>query len=393
MTKTTNAFDVNSRASITAAVILGTIGVLSFIVQPGLAFGFVSTFGTTEEVANQLLATEGFGMASGALLFAIASRFLNWRHLVGIAIVAAALGNMFSALADSPNGAFRAARFLTGLGEGGIIVLSFAIISLTARIERNLGIYLSVLLTYGAIGLWLVPYALSAIGLKGVFWFWAILTGASFATVFYSPTTASVREAPSPTAIYVGPVMIAYAVFAILLYNAAIGVAWANLFFIGLEITSNEGAVANALLVSQFVAILGALLAIVAEKKISQWAAIISGVLVGAASLSILMGKQSYAIFLISVSVFNFAWNFLLPFLLSAIEDMRKGEMMTVTIATQIAGLTVAGPLIAAEIFARSGSIQVAIFTSVLLLILSVIIFVPAKIMHDRLLKAENSNL
>lgn len=389
----TNAFDVNSRASITAAVILGTIGVLSFIVQPGLAFGFVSTFGTTEEVANQLLATEGFGMASGALFFAIASRFLNWRHLVGGAIVAAALGNMFSALADNPNSAFRAARFLTGLGEGGIIVLSFAMISLTTRIERNLGIYLSVLLTYGAIGLWLVPFALSAVGLKGVFWFWAILTGASFATVFYSPQTAAARAAPSPTAIYVGPVMIAYAVFAILLYNAAIGLAWANLFFIGLEITPNEGAVANALLVSQFVAILGALFAIVAEKKISQWAAIISGILVGAAALAILMGKSSYAIFLISVSVFNFAWNFLLPFLLSAIEDMRKGEMMTVTIATQIAGLTVAGPLIAAEIFARNGSIQVAIFTSILLLILSVIIFVPAKIMHDRLLKAERTNL
>lgn len=147
------------------------------------------------------------------------------------------------------------------------------------------------------------------------------------------------------------------------------------------------------MLVSQFVAILGALFAIVAEKKISQWAAIISGILVGAAALAILMGKSSYAIFLISVSVFNFAWNFLLPFLLSAIEDMRKGEMMTVTIATQIAGLTVAGPLIAAEIFARNGSIQVAIFTSILLLILSVIIFVPAKIMHDRLLKAERTNL
>ena len=50
---TRSGTDVNSRGTITSAIILGTIGVLAFIVQPGLVQGFVVELGLTE-AADQL---------------------------------------------------------------------------------------------------------------------------------------------------------------------------------------------------------------------------------------------------------------------------------------------------------------------------------------------------
>lgn len=127
--------DVNSATAIGSAVILGTIGVLSFIVQPGLVQGFSSQYEVGEDVANFLASAEGFGIALATIITAFASRAVNWRIIVGLSLSVAAGGNIISALINEPNDAFRVARFITGLGEGGIISMSFSMIGLTRRIE------------------------------------------------------------------------------------------------------------------------------------------------------------------------------------------------------------------------------------------------------------------
>ena len=376
--------DVNSTASITAAVILGTIGVLSFIVQPGLGYGFTVSFNVTEAEANRLLASEGFGIASGAVLGAVLSRMASWRLVCLVSILVAVLGNILSGTITESGTVLSIARSLTGLGEGGIIVLSFAMIGLTERIERNIAIYITVLLIYGAIGLWLMPAALAAIGLNGIFYFWAVVTAASMILIPNLTPFADSRETPSPTAAYVGLPMLVVAFLAVLAYNTAIGIAWANLFFVGMEVRKDEGAVATALLLSQFVAIGGAVLAVIIEKKIGRWPPIISGIIVGAGSISLLLGNPSFLIFGIAVCLFNFIWNFFLPFMLSSVEDMRLGEMMSLTIAVQMIGLTVAGPMVAAGILENGGSLQTALTVTIVLMFLSLAGLSVAKIAHRK---------
>ena len=78
--------------------------------------------------------------------------------------------------------------------------------------------------------------------------------------------------------------------------------------------------------------------------------------------------------------------------MLSTIEDIRKGEMMTVTNATQMFGLTVAGPLIAAEILKLGGSLQLALQTALVLILLSLALLILAKIKHSYVLTLEQSS-
>lgn len=378
--------DVNSTASIAAAVILGTIGVLSFIVQPGLGYGFTVSFGVTEADANKLLAAEGFGIASGAVLGAILSRIVNWRILCAVSLSLAILGNVLSATISNYDTTLSLARSLTGLGEGGVIVLSFSMIGLTERIERNIAIYLSVLLTYGAIGLWLIPFALQTIGLSGIFIGWALITGISLLLVPHLPPFANSRKIPSATAAYVGLPMLIVAILAVLAYNTAIGIAWANLFFVGMGINDNPDAVAGALLLCQFIAIGGAILAVFLEKRLGRWPPIISGILVGAGSIALLTGNPSFLVYIIAVCLFNFIWNFFLPFMLSSVEDMRIGEMMTIIIAVQMIGLTVAGPMIAATILDSGGNLQTALTITIVLMLVSLGGLSVAKIARRRAL-------
>lgn len=372
------AVDVNAPGTIASAVVLGTIGVLSFIVQPGLVQGFVSELGLREAAANDLAFAEMLGVAIAACVAAVISRGMSWRMIVAASLVLAVLGNVGSAAAPD-HFLLQVSRVVTGLGEGGVISLSFTVIGLTTKPERNLSVYLVLLLTYGAVGLWAMPAAFDLIGLDGVFVFWAMLTVASLVTVRWLPRTAPGRAERSPTAANVGVPMLVVAMLAVLIYNIAIGVAWANLFLIGMEIEPDEQAIANALLLSQFVAIFGALVPVFMERRLGRWLPLSVGAFGGALCIALLLGEPSYLVFTIAVCGFNFLWNFFMPFLLSSVGDMVvDGEVISVAIALQMIGLG-GGPFVAARILDAGGTFQTIEITSIVLLLASFLLLAVAK--------------
>lgn len=185
--------DVNSRGTITAGLILGTIGVLSFIVQPGLVQGFVSVLGLSEADSNLLASVEMAGIAIATVVAVFLVRTLSWKTILAVAILIAALGNFFSAVDDDATN-LQIARFITGLGEGLIISLSFSIIGLTQKTERNIALYLALLMTYGAFGLWGMPLAFQTIGLKGIFIIWGVMSLLALLTLKYVPSSAASKK-------------------------------------------------------------------------------------------------------------------------------------------------------------------------------------------------------
>ena len=84
--------NVNSRSAIVSAMILGTVGVLSFIVQPGLVQGFVTELGLSEAQANGLAFSEMIGVALATVVIVVLGRFANWRLLLTIGLLLSTLG-------------------------------------------------------------------------------------------------------------------------------------------------------------------------------------------------------------------------------------------------------------------------------------------------------------
>ena len=379
---------INSRTAILSYIILGTVGVLSFIVQPGLVQAFVTELNLSEAQANGLAFAEMLGVALATVAMIFASRMVSWRILLMAGLLLAAAGNFGSALGSADS--LGVIRFIAGLGEGIVISLGFMFLGLTRNTERNLALSLVLLLTYGALGLWAMPTILAGIGLKGVFVIWALINIAALATVKFVPSSADIVEESSPSIVQVKWLYIGVALLACFLYNTAIGVAWANLFLIGMDIKPDEQAIANALLIAQFVAIPGALLAFVVATKIPRPILVGAGILLAAVAISPLLGSPDYMKFIIAVSAFNFMWNLALPFILSAVSDMdEKGRAMPCVIACQMLGLGF-GPAIAASLLGNNQGFDSIKTITIYLLVASFVVFLLPLWKYGQALKAKN---
>lgn len=378
--------DVNGVPAVVSAIILGTVGVLSFIIQPGIVQGFVAELGLAEPQAVNLAGIEMLGVAIAAILLAFVSNRLNWRMVVIAGLALAITGNVFSAVAlDSPQ--LSLARFVAGLGHGLIISMSFTFIGITRKAERNLALYLVALLTYGAFGLWYLPSFLDSFGFATLFYAFAAICAAAMVTVFYVPAAYHAAVVRNPRARQLSSALVFVALAGVLAYNLAQGIAWGILALVGIGAGHPEQAVADALFLSQILAIAGALSAVFLAHRINSHLAIAVGIFGGAASIALLIDEPGYSRFLIAVCGFNLLWNFVLPFILAKVCDFElQGRMMSYAIALQMIGLG-GGPLLAAPLIA-GGSYLPAVVVCIGMFIASYALLVGPMMSHRRLLIA-----
>lgn len=371
---------------------LGTLGVLSFIVQPGIIQLFVTKLGMDESNAVNLAGIEMLGVAISTIFLALGgtSKF-DWRLITAAGLTITIAGNIGSALFISAGGdMFQLMRFLAGFGQGIIISISFTLVSVSKNVDRNLGYYLFALLTYGALMFWQLPNISDAIGLRGIFVAWAIVTAIGFITLPYLARRVDDREEVSPLARQLSNILLLVAMLAVLAYNLAIGIAWAILFLIGLSAGLSEQVVADSLFWSQIAAIFGALLAIFSSDRLNRSVPLMGGIILSGFAIALLIGKPSYLQFLIAVCGFNFLWNLSLPFLLGTVNDFdTKGRMMPIAVALQFIGLGI-GPLIAAQLIS-DGSYYSAEITTITMFALSMGFIAIPMLKHYALVKLENA--
>ena len=340
--------DVNSRQSIVAIVYLAVVGPCVFILQPGFVQGLVVHLGLAEQQAGFIASAEMFGLATTTVLLSFISSRITWRNFVTICIFICALGNLAS-LGQSDFETLAAIRFVTGLGSGGIISLTFTMMGLTERSDRNFGYIVVWVLTYGAFGLLLMPQAYTTVGMNGVLVFFAAFCVFGLVFVKHLPDSGDHVETTGEPTNY-SQALKGITLSALLSYNTAIGIVWAYLFLVGLEAGMGEQAVANALTVSQFLGIAGAFLAVLFEVRLGRLLPLAIGIIGGAASVYYLVGDIEGTEFWIGVCGFNFLWNLSMPYLLATLADFdHKGRMVVHGVSMQFIGYAI-GPAIAAQL-------------------------------------------
>ncbi len=341
--------NVNGWPAIVSAVVLGTIGVLSFIIQPGVVQGYVEHLHVSDARAVDLVGLEMLGVALATVFMALIGTRIDWRVITAAGLLIAAAGDASSAGATHGD-LFGWLRLIAGFGEGIIISISFTFVGITAKAERNVALYLVLLLTYGAFGLWYLPVILNRIDIAGLFTVFAGLSVVALITVPFVPHGYGAGSGARPGVRQLPTAMLAVALAAVLAYNVAQGIAWAVLFLVGTSAGMAEQSVANALFASQALAVGGALASVFLAERLHRDVAIAGGILGGAASIALLLGTPGLVLFTVGVCGFNILWNFVLPFILGRIGDFdASGRMMSFAVAMQMIGLG-GGPLIAAPL-------------------------------------------
>lgn len=366
--------DVNSPQSLFAAIYLGVIGAAVFIVQPGFIQGLVQLYGFSEQQAGYTASAEVWGIAFTTVAMAVGGHNLSWLRILRCSIVLFALGNLLS-LVTRDVIAFSFLRFLTGIGAGGLISLSFTVIGITRLPDRNFGYLIMGVLTYGALGLWVLPTALATVGMTGLIIFFALFAASGWPCLPHMPDSGQEHLQVEADAVDLSGIFRIFAIAAMFTYFFAQGVIWAYLFLIGVNGGVSEQGVANGLMLSQFLGIGGAFVAAVAGRRFGRIIPLAIGIIGGAAVLVYLYGQFSALVYAVTVCVYNFAWNMSHPFLLAGMASFdRHGRVVVYAVAAQMLGLAV-GPAFAASLlsegdYARVISAGIGLFLLSYLLIL-----------------------
>lgn len=345
--RTAGDIQINHPLPLFAAILIGVIGAAVFIVQPGFVQGLVKYYHFSEQKAGYVASVEMWGIAATTVIIAFLVNRYNWRHILAVSLAMMVCGNFLSIFTNNAT-AFAGWRFLAGIGSGGLISLAFTIIGLTSNPDRNFGYLIMAVLTFGALGLLVMPTALSMVGMPGVLIFFTIFTLLGLPFVRYLPVSGESHVQVEADAVDLPLWEKTMAVAAMLLYFVGQGVVWVYLFLIGVEGGASEQQVANGLTLSQFLGIAGAFAAVLINIRFGRLAPITIGILGGIIPLFFLFGEMGALVYGAAVCVYNFSWNMTHPFLLAALASFdRKGTVVTYGVAAQMLGLAI-GPAIAA---------------------------------------------
>ncbi|MBB6520030.1 MFS transporter [Pseudoteredinibacter isoporae] len=363
--------DPDSPASRYAAIYFGVLGPAVFIVQPGFVQGLVSELTFSEAQAGYVASAEMWGIAIATFLLTFSARHLNWQRVLFFSVLLSTVGNLLSMFPDSST-SFAAIRFVTGLGSGAMISLSFTAIGLSRDPDRNFGFMIMWILIYGAIGFASMPWVLHELGLDALLVFWAILNVSGLAVLRFMPKSPT-REHDSPSKTHA---LAWSAIAALFFYFLAQGVIWTYLFLIGTDGGVSEDDVAWGLTISQLLGIAGAFCAAMLANRYGRLIPLQLGILFSVAALLILLGDLTASLYAISVCLFNFAWNKTHPFMLALLADFdNAGRAVQLGVAAQMLGLAFA-PALAATLLQGADYLSV-IWLGVMLFVVSGLFILP----------------
>ena len=375
--------DVNHPASIAAAIYLGVIGAAVFIVQPGFVQGLVTELSYDEQQAGYVAAIEVWGIALTSIFLAMGGYRFSWERILASSIILFFFGNLCSTLASEIT-FFSAFRLIAGLGAGGLVSVTFTIIGLTHLADRNFGYLIAAVLTYGALGLWVMPAAFNLIGLDGVIIFFALFGASGWWCIKFMPKSGEAQLQIEEDSFDLGNGARIFAVISMFFYFFAQGVIWAYLFLIGIDGGVSEQSVANGLMASQFFGIAGAMIAVILGRRFGRLTPLALGILGGAAILLLLLDPFGALLFAVIVCIYNFAWNVTHPFLLGAMASFDKtGRVVVYAVAAQMLGLAT-GPAVGAMLL-RDGDYHTIVLTGIMLFVFSYFLILQPLLTHRRL--------
>ena len=375
--------DINGFKLIVAALVIHTIGPQTVLLLPGFVQGLVEYVGFSDREAGFIASSELMGMtcATIAMMFLVAR--VNWRHVFALSLLLLIFGNI-ATIYITEFYVYCAVRFMTGIGGGFIVSLSYTVFGLTARADRNFGLCIFFVLVYSAIVYPFLPWIFTNFSMPGLLVFFALFALVGLPFVRIMPTTGEEHREIDENAVNMDWNRKGMALAAMLIYFTANFAVWTYLFRMGIHTGIAEQKVANSLSFSQFLGMAGAFTAAILGARFGRSLMLTLGILGTAVPLSFLFGTPGALAYLVIVSAYQYAWNMTHPYLLAAMASFDPtGKMVVYATAMQFIGVS-AGPA-AAALLVSGDSYTGVLWLGIGLLLVSLALIQPPVITRARL--------
>ena len=266
---------------------------------------------------------------------------------MGVSLFAMIAANALSIFTENVI-ALYALRFIAGVGGGTIVAVSYAMIGLTLRKNRNFGWALFFVLLYGAVVFPILPMIYTQFGIAGAFFFFAAFAICGLPVVRGLPGHGKQVSEGDPDAVELSVTLKGMAVVTMVLYFIGqIGV-WSYFYRFGVRYGMSEQTVGSALSISQFFGLAGAFSVVMFSRLVRKDVALFLGIGLSIVSIAMLFGTHAFLAFVLISGAYQFLWNMTHPYLLGALATFDpSGRVIVYGTAMQFLGVA-AGPAIAA---------------------------------------------
>ncbi len=367
---------------LTAAVVFGTLGALTIMIVPGFVMLVSAQTGLDDRHLGFVASADinATAAAMGLATFLIARR--NWRHLLSVGAALMVLGTAWTAGSHTYAGIV-AARVCAGLGEGLLIAVSFAALGSASNPDRAFGIYLIVGLTVSAAVLAVLPWLQGSVGPAAVFAGIAVVVLLCCALVPWLPERNPASASWSGGAPPVSRELTVAGLSGVFLYFIAQGAMWSYFERIGTASGVDPLFIGEAMGLSSFAGMGGALLAVAVCTRLGRALPLIVTGAISILSFFMLRGHVSPAALMTAGLLFNFAWNLAQP-LLSGVcaEADAQGRVVVAMGCIQTVGFGL-GPALAALLL-RGHDFSPVVWMSTAVLVVSLVIVLTGLKARDR---------
>ena len=343
---------LESNQFLVTLILIGLLGIASFLVLPSLVLGFVTDLGFSEQQVGRISTFQLIGLGLGSVASVILLKYLDWRNLsvLGLALL------LLSDFACTLTGDFApllVLRFVSGFAGG--ICVSFAAygLGLTANTDRNFGWFMTVQVGFAIIASFSFPSVLDRMGLDGIFYVLCLLELVSIVLVYrFMPALRRESAARGQGNDRFRWRMCGLVMIGLLFFFTALGAFWTYISPIGLDAGMSSQQTGNAVSIALFGALLGAYGAAALNVKVGRVAPLTLSLALQLVALLLLYQGLDYLMFCFAAALYGFGWYMYVPYQFALLAEFdRDGRPMLLLNA--VAGLgSGLGPAIAAYILA-----------------------------------------
>ena len=373
-----------------AGIILYMLAPLGMTLIPLVVGAAVTDLGFTDSQAGYVASVDLAGLTVTSASAAFWIRRLSWHLVAGVSLLVIVLGNILSIQSDS----FLAlcfARFVTQMGSGAIFSLALVTLGETKTPDRffSAGIGMTIALSV-VVFIWF-PGLIATNGIDTIFIFHALMAIVIIPALFWLPKSVAIDSSAKLGGGLkdYAPLFVCFIGFSC--FVLAEGGVWSYIERIGANSGLENEFIGQALAASQVASLAASIFSSYISIRYGRAWPIGLGMVFFLVSL-IFIQVPNANWFLFGACLSQFAWIFVLPYLLlMCVELDLSGRFYVLTTAFKMGGFAL-GPAIVASLIKTDVSTQVAAtdltvvsWTGVVFVVLSIVLTLPLALRQDKI--------
>ena len=368
-----NNNDVNEFSAKAAAIYISMFAPSAFFVLPMLLGAAADALQLNERQLGFLGAADLAGATVTAILTFFWVRRLGWRLIAMSAVLVLSVANFASIWMDHflP---LLATRFAAGLGTGAALSVALTALSDADYPERGFGYSVAGQVSVQVLGFLVLPSVNDAWGVDGIYLLLAASALSAIVVAKWLPTQGKMRAVEAVEFVLSPSAVLGLSACALFLMN--IGCVWTYIERMAVAEGFSGGFIGMGLAAAVAVGIAGALCASWLRDRYGRLYPLAGAALGTVISVALLIEGMSAFIFLLATAIYNFVWNFAIPYQYAALSSIDpSGRLIALVPGVHGAGLFL-GSLLAALFVTADSYLAVNVLAAASAL-LSLALFVP----------------